>query len=207
MNFPLDGDYKIAARYQDKMWYGTHLGVDWLCPTGTPIKAVSNGRIYNTWGPQGGTQTKQVVEDGKYVIRYMHLSKTLLPTNHPVNEGDIIALSGNSGMLTTAPHLHIDMRKDGRWVDPLKVLKKFNILDMDYDELKQKLLKDGYLVRDPRLKQYKKNGAVYIVNNDKRVVYQVKEEEGALPLSFMVDGWMTDEELNYRIVKDKKEVL
>jgi murein DD-endopeptidase MepM/ murein hydrolase activator NlpD len=57
-----------------------------------------------------------------YVSQYAHCQKTLVETGEQIKKGQKIATCGATGN-TTGSHLHFGVAKDGKWVDPLSVLK------------------------------------------------------------------------------------
>ncbi|AKZ59158.1 Metalloendopeptidase-like membrane protein [Streptomyces ambofaciens ATCC 23877] len=104
------------------MWSsGYHTGLDFPAATGTPVKAVANGRVSKA--ASGGPYGKHVIIDhgGGLQSLYAHLSKirTTFPKNH--NGGSRIGDVGATGN-TTGPHLHLEARLNGRAVDPMKYL-------------------------------------------------------------------------------------
>jgi murein DD-endopeptidase MepM/ murein hydrolase activator NlpD len=60
-----------------------------------------------------------------YETMYGHLSRVLVARGDRVRVGQVIALSGNSGR-STAPHLHFEVRRRGRSVDPLSLVREGN---------------------------------------------------------------------------------
>ncbi len=100
---------------------GYHTGLDFPAATGTPVKAVANGRVAKV--ESGGPYGKHVVLDhgGGLQSLYAHLSKirTTYPKNH--NAGSRIGDVGATGN-TTGPHLHLEARLNGKPVDPMKYL-------------------------------------------------------------------------------------
>ena len=60
-----------------------------------------------------------------YETMYGHASRLLVREGDSVQAGQVIALSGTSGR-STAPHLHFEIRRDGRSLDPLTVVKQEN---------------------------------------------------------------------------------
>jgi len=95
-----------------------HKGVDWATPTGTAVFASSAGKVTRAgWGSGYGYVVYIQHADGRET-RYGHLSKVLVKAGQYVEQGDKIALSGNTGR-STGPHLHFEMRINGNPVDPL----------------------------------------------------------------------------------------
>lgn len=98
-----------------------HRGVDWSTPTGTAIFASSGGTVAKAgWGGGYGYVVYINHADGRQT-RYAHLSKVLVKNGQHVNQGQKIALSGNTGV-STGPHLHFEMLINGTHVNPQKYL-------------------------------------------------------------------------------------
>lgn len=60
---------------------------------------------------------------------YAHLSASNVIQDQSIIEGQNIAISGNSGTLTTAPHLHFGIKINGKWVDPMDILLKGKVTE------------------------------------------------------------------------------
>ena len=106
---------KRGYRFGVKTSYSLHhLGVDYIVPKNTPIYAPIKCKIIvSNEFPQGGKTVHVALDDHKYgrlVMRCMHLNKLLNKGSY--NEGDIIGYTGNTGKLSTGPHLHLDISKD-----------------------------------------------------------------------------------------------
>ena len=95
-----------------------HLAIDISVDIGTPVKSVSNGRvILSEWTTQTGYVL--IIDHGNDLISvYKHNSKLLKLQGEIVKQGEIIALSGNSGVLTSGPHLHFELWSEGFSIDP-----------------------------------------------------------------------------------------
>ena len=95
-----------------------HLAIDISVDIGTPVKAVSNGRvILSEWTTQTGYVL--IIDHGNDLISvYKHNSKLLKSQGEIVKQGEIIGLSGNSGVLTSGPHLHFELWSEGFSIDP-----------------------------------------------------------------------------------------
>ena len=96
-----------------------HHGVDYLVPEGTPIFATADG-IVQTLSEKNTTHGKAITIDHEngYQTSYSHLLDIRVKKGQRVKRGDIIALSGNSG-LSFAPHLHYEVIFNGMRVDPV----------------------------------------------------------------------------------------
>ena len=98
-----------------------HAGVDIPGPTGTPIYATADG-VVNHAARQGGYGNMIELNHGKGITtRYGHLSKILISNNARVRRGQMIGLMGSTGR-STGPHLHYEVRIDGRAVNPIPFL-------------------------------------------------------------------------------------
>lgn len=98
-----------------------HSGVDFSASMGTPVKATSKGMI-SFAARQGGYGRVVKLKNGKYTTVYAHLSRFAngITVGKYVNQGDIIGYVGSSG-LSTSPHLHYEVRINGKPYDPLTV--------------------------------------------------------------------------------------
>lgn len=96
-----------------------HEAIDWATPTGTPVYASSGGTVVRAgWIGSYGNAIYIDHPDGRQT-RYAHLSKILVKVGQKVKQGEKIALSGNTGV-TTGPHIHFELRINGKAVDPFK---------------------------------------------------------------------------------------
>ena len=100
--------------------YRPHYGVDYAAPMGTPVSAVGNGTVIFS-GRMGEYGNLIIIRhwDG-YTTRYGHLSRMAkgIKKGVKVTQGEIIGYVGETG-LATGPHLHFEMRIDGKPVNPL----------------------------------------------------------------------------------------
>jgi len=95
-----------------------HKGVDFAMPVGTSIVATSAGKVVFVGNsPEGYGKYLKVQHDDAYITLYATLSEIVVAEGDEVQQGQVIAYSGNTG-LSTAPHLHYEVIKDGHRVDP-----------------------------------------------------------------------------------------
>ncbi|MFI3269658.1 MAG: M23 family metallopeptidase [Rikenellaceae bacterium] len=96
-----------------------HQGVDYTIPEGTRVFATADGTI-KSYTLSNSTSGKSVVIDhgNGYETSYNHLSKIDIPRSRRVKRGDIIGMSGNTGLSLT-PHLHYEVRYNDQRVDPI----------------------------------------------------------------------------------------
>ncbi len=96
-----------------------HQGIDVAAPIGTPIVAPADGRVIDVRAKGTGGYGMMLTIDhgGGVVTRYAHCSKILVKVGQRVRRNEKIALVGKTG-LATAPHLHYEVIRNGRPVDP-----------------------------------------------------------------------------------------
>ncbi len=94
-----------------------HRGLDFALPPGTPIVAASDGIVINSkyYGTYGNYI--EIEHEGKYKTVYAHNSRLIVKVGDMVKRGDIIAISGNTG-LSTGPHLHFEIKYNNNIIDP-----------------------------------------------------------------------------------------
>ena len=120
MNRPLDGFFPITQHYgenhADYARFGLkgHNGVDYGCPSGTPVMAVLDGVVERAQGdPNGyGLHVKLKHAGGLWTI-YGHFGTLYVTTGQVVRAGEVLGLSGNTGN-STGPHLHFEIRVAGQ---------------------------------------------------------------------------------------------
>lgn len=94
-----------------------HTGIDLAAPAGTPVHAAAAGRARVGWNP-GGYGLYLVVDHGGGISTlYGHLESTAVLDGDVVAAAQEIGRVGSTG-LSTGPHLHFEVRRDGRPVDP-----------------------------------------------------------------------------------------
>jgi murein DD-endopeptidase MepM/ murein hydrolase activator NlpD len=95
-----------------------HRGIDFSLPVGSPVRVTGDGVVTSVQRQRGlGNVIKIDHGDGVTTV-YAHLHKILAEKGQKVARGEIIAESGNTGR-STAPHLHYEIRINGRAVNPL----------------------------------------------------------------------------------------
>jgi murein DD-endopeptidase MepM/ murein hydrolase activator NlpD len=97
----------------------SHQGVDYAMAEGSSVFATADGTVREV-SDKNSTMGKTIVIDhgNGYRTSYSHLLSTLVRRGQKVQRGDVIALSGNSG-LSLAPHLHYEVRYNDLRVDPI----------------------------------------------------------------------------------------
>ncbi len=100
----------------------SHPGVDIAVPPGTPIRAAGGGTVAEAGVDRDYGLFVLLRHPDGYETMYGHASRLLVGEGDQVGAGQVIALSGSSGR-STAPHLHFEIRRGGRSLDPLAVVK------------------------------------------------------------------------------------
>lgn len=99
-----------------------HFGVDIVAPKNEAIKATLDGTvIFAEWTVETG-YVIQLQHQNNLTSIYKHNSVLLKKTGDIVKAGEAIAIVGNSGKLTTGPHLHFELWRDGVAIDPLDLI-------------------------------------------------------------------------------------
>ena len=108
-----------------------HNGQDIIADIGTKVYAPGAGKV-DFIGRRGGSGLTLEIDHGfGYRTIYMHLSNVKVKYGQTVKRGDLIALTGNSGKLSTGPHLHYEVRHDGIALDPRNFMyDDVNIFDI-----------------------------------------------------------------------------
>lgn len=96
-----------------------HRAVDYSAPTGTPIRTIGDGTVILRKYGRGAGYYIKVKHNSVYTSVYMHMSKFgEFNTGDRVRQGDVIGYVGSTG-LSTGPHLHFEIHKNGKQINPL----------------------------------------------------------------------------------------
>lgn len=98
-----------------------HRGVDVDVPTGTPVVAMAGGRVRFADVQRGFGNVVWIDHAAGITSAYAHLSEIRVREGDRVRTGQLVGLSGATGSVT-APHLHFEVWRWGRPVDPISVL-------------------------------------------------------------------------------------
>ncbi len=101
-----------------------HLGIDIAAKTNTPIRAPADGIVlFEGWTDDGGNVL--VIQHAfSFITVYKHNQVNLVKELEKVKKGQVIALLGNTGKITSGPHLHYEIWRNGRPVDPINFLNE-----------------------------------------------------------------------------------
>ncbi len=103
----------------------THPGIDIAVAVGTQIRASGGGTVAMAGTDSAYGLFVLLRHPGGYESMYGHASRLLVREGDEVTAGQVIALSGSTGR-STAPHLHFEIRREGRSLDPLTLVKEGN---------------------------------------------------------------------------------
>lgn len=129
---PVRANYRITSPYgmrihPIKKVRKMHTGIDQAAPIGTDIHASAKGVVKSVTGTandrKGYGLMVTLKHDDGYETRYAHLSKALVKVGQAVEKGQHIAEMGSSGA-STGSHLHYEMFKNGKRLDPTFALKR-----------------------------------------------------------------------------------
>lgn len=97
-----------------------HYGVDFAAPTGTPVRAIADGRVEMASWHGGNGRYVQIRHDDVFESGYGHLSRIAsgIRPGTTVRQGTVIGYVGSTG-LASGPHLHFVMYKNDKYIDPL----------------------------------------------------------------------------------------
>ena len=133
-NIPSISPVKVGEYFRIKSTFGMrihpvykiekfHYGIDFEAEKGTKIVATANGVVTKIEFKKGGHgETIIINHGGEYETRYMQLNDYSVKQGDKVKRGDVIGHVGNSG-LSTEPHLHYEVRKNGKPVNPEDYIK------------------------------------------------------------------------------------
>lgn len=118
---PISSGYTITSRFG---WRSrdNHPGLDVAAPKGTAIKAAAGGTVIfaGSGSPYGGYGNIVVIQsNSSTAIRYAHCSKIYVRKGEFVEQGQVIAAVGSTG-ISTGNHLHFEIRYNGKKIDPQK---------------------------------------------------------------------------------------
>lgn len=119
VNGPLPGGYQqITSLLKDRP---SHAGMDFKVPVGATVVSPKAGRVVRAdWNWSNNGNCVEVRWGDGTLARFLHLSETHVKAGQVIAAGDRVGLSGNTGR-STAPHLHYELERSGRTLDPVRV--------------------------------------------------------------------------------------
>lgn len=111
-----------------------HTGCDFAAPRGTLVNATGDGKVITVKRSFGGYGNEIEIDHGYgFITKYAHLDDFKVKVGQKVKRGECIGFVGNTGR-STAPHLHYEIIKDGKKIDPVHYFYK-DINEEEYDKL------------------------------------------------------------------------
>jgi len=187
---------RVTSSFSYRRWhpilhrYRPHHGTDFGARRGTPLLAVNTGKVIFSGRMGGYGKVVKIRHDGGYISLYAHQSRIRVKRGQQVKKGQIIGYVGSTGR-STGPHLHFGLMKNGRWIDPMKVLRKKSI--------KTSILKKFTRYEDVTTTKYK-DVDIEQINKDKAKLMKYIDQHAASKL------WDEDESLNVHI-EDKAKFI
>ncbi|MEQ2609609.1 M23 family metallopeptidase [Eubacterium ventriosum] len=97
----------------------SHNGHDWAVNTGTKVRAAAEGVVELAYFSESYGYNILINHNNGFKTRYAHLSEVEVSKGEKVEQSQVIALSGSTGF-STGPHLHFEVVKDGKRVNPIE---------------------------------------------------------------------------------------
>lgn len=122
---PLKFDPTVTSRFSSSRrhpilgYARAHNGVDYRAPRGAPVASVAPGVVTLAGWTSGGGRTVRVRHPNGYESEYLHLSAITIRAGTRVSQGQLVGRVGSTG-LATGVHLHYGLRKNGRYVNPVR---------------------------------------------------------------------------------------
>lgn len=128
MTWPCPSSSTISSYYGNRLHpilkkYKMHTGIDISAKQGASIVAANKGTVIMSGWQSGYGYTVVVDHGGGITTLYAHCSKLLVKVGQTVSAGETIAKVGSTGM-STGPHLHFEVRKNGSTTNPLNYVGK-----------------------------------------------------------------------------------
>jgi murein DD-endopeptidase MepM/ murein hydrolase activator NlpD len=117
------GSYRTRGLAVDDPRLEAHSGLDLAVPVGSDVRATGGGQITETATDSAYGLFVRINHGSGYESMYGHLSRVIVARGDAVRAGQVIGLSGNTGR-STAPHLHFEIKRYGRSVDPTTLVRE-----------------------------------------------------------------------------------
>lgn len=126
--YPTKKLYRISSHFNPRRLHPVtkritpHRGIDYAMPTGTRVHSVGHGIVIASHKNRYSGNIISIKHTGGYITKYLHLHKRIVKKGQRVKKGQLIGLSGNTG-ISTGPHLHFEILKHNKHLDPYRVSK------------------------------------------------------------------------------------
>ncbi|MFT7880791.1 MAG: peptidoglycan DD-metalloendopeptidase family protein [Sulfurimonas sp.] len=155
---------RITSKFTLRRWhpilkrYRPHHGTDFGARRGTPLLAVYSGKVTYAGWMGGYGKVVKIRHPRGYESLYAHQSRIKVHRGQHVKKGQIIGYVGSTGR-STGPHLHFGLKKRGRWVNPMKHLKRASLNKKKYNRI---VIKDAKARKEKLVKLIDTNSSSYI---------------------------------------------
>ena len=158
-----------------------HKGIDFSSTWGEPVRAVADGKVYFAGvarkgapgrrvdpAETGSLKRKQMGAAGLFVMirhegglvsGYMHLASYVVKSGQQVKAGDLVGRVGRTGIKSSGPHLHFELRVKGRHIDPVPHLKPYVFVPEDTYRGRGVIIEEKWRRRRRRARRHKKRKA------------------------------------------------
>jgi len=99
-----------------------HTGIDFRSPTGQPARATAAGKVVSAGYEGGYGNMVEIDHGGGITTRFAHLSKITAKKGQTIAKGDVVGNTGSTGR-STGPHLHYEIRVNGKAIDPMTFIR------------------------------------------------------------------------------------
>jgi len=123
--FPVFGSVSSPYGWRGDPFTGKrdfHYGIDIVSPSGSEVSAVEAGQVIFSGWKEGYGRVIEVKHENALTTLYAHNTKNLVKVGEKVAKYQSIALVGSSGK-STGPHLHYEVRRNGKAIDPAQVTR------------------------------------------------------------------------------------
>lgn len=133
--WPAPGLYTITSRYGNRWhpvykYWKKHSGIDIRVPSGTKLVSANDGIVAYA-GYYGAYGYMVIIDHGGGISTvYGHNTKILVTQGQKVSKGEVVSLSGSTGV-STGPHLHFEVRENGVRVNPMDYYKHVGVTYLD----------------------------------------------------------------------------
>jgi len=159
--------------------YRPHHGTDFGARRGTPLLAVHAGRVSFAGRMGGYGKVVKIRHKGGYESLYAHQSRIRVKRGQRVKKGQIIGYVGSTGR-STGPHLHFGLMKKGKWIDPMRVLRKKSIktsVMKTFTKYKEVVIKDAKVNKAKLLSCIEKEGVPFVWDRYKQTSMKIEDDK------------------------------
>ncbi len=177
---------RITSGFSYRRWhpilrrYRPHHGTDFGARRGTPLLAINDGRISFAGWMRGYGKVVKIRHAGGYESLYAHQSRIRVKRGQYVKKGQVIGYVGNTGR-STGPHLHLGLTKNGRWVNPMRVLRRKSVgsrmVLKKFTKYQTVLIKDAKKKKAKLLSYIKSGAPSYVWDTTKLLKVYSNERE------------------------------